>query len=46
MPDEKLTTEEQEQYDKCLGQCTTCLLRYCCKLQEKIKGKNDESCDQ
>lgn len=33
----KLTKKEQQQYDKCLGQCTQCLIRLDCKLRIKIK---------
>ena len=36
---QKLTDKEQEQYDRCLGQCTTCLLDGACELQDKIKGE-------
>ena len=42
----KLTKQEREQYEKCLGQCTTCLLDGECKLQEKLKGEKDENDDQ
>ena len=33
----KLTKIEQQQYDKCLGQCTICLMRPDCLLRIKIK---------
>lgn len=33
----KLTKKEQQQYDKCLGQCTQCMLSGNCKLRLKIR---------
>ena len=42
MPDEKLTAEERVQYERCLGQCTCCILSGECELQEKLKGETDD----
>ena len=33
----KLTKKEQQQYDKCLGQCIGCMLKGNCGLQIKIR---------
>jgi len=35
----KLTEQEKETYNQCLGQCSTCMFNGFCKLQEKIKGE-------
>lgn len=34
----KLTKKEQQQYDKCLGQCTQCFFNLGCRLRIKIRG--------
>lgn len=33
----KLTKQEQQQYNKCLGQCTQCMISANCTLRIKIK---------
>lgn len=33
----KLTKKEQQQYDKCLAQCTQCFCKPYCELRRKIR---------
>ena len=32
-----LTKEQTKTYERCLGQCTTCMLDGDCEIQDKIK---------
>ena len=38
----QLTKQEQETYDKCLGQCRQCLLNGECELQKKLEKEYDQ----
>lgn len=38
----QLTKQEQETYDKCLGQCHQCLLDGECELQNKLKERRKD----
>ncbi len=42
----KLTKQEQETYDKCLGQCSHYLLNGECELQKKLDERKRENENQ